>query len=188
MDYELEYIEFFKKIVDESKSSVLYTDAMGYIDEQFNNYSISDKEKAELTIRFVTNMTNSILTSAMQVALSTTDKKLKIEKELEAITLTNSKSQAEIDVHLANQALLQEQKELISAEKEYKQKQSQLIAITNEDNRIIKALDSTSDMIGTIGAGGLEIPQLLVENYFGLINQLLGTDYDGQVIINKKAT
>jgi hypothetical protein len=169
VDYNEEYMKFFKALIDETRASSIYTDAMGYIDEQFNNYSISDKEKAELTINFVTNMTNSIITSAMQVALSG----VKIAKEIESVDNTNSMQSAN--------------KELLEAEKEYKVRQKEMLSITNEDNRIIKALDSTSDMIGTIGAGGLEIPQKLIENYFGLLNQLLGTSYDGQITIDKKA-
>jgi hypothetical protein len=188
MNYEVEYIEFFKKIIDESKSSSLYSESMEYIQEQFNNYSISDKEKAELTINFVTNITNSIITSAMQVALSGVNSKLKIEKELISIDKANENAQAQSEVHQANKALLEEQKLLVTAEKEYKVKQAELITITNSDNKVIKALDSTSDMIGTIGAGGLQIPQKLVENYFSIINQLLGTNYDGQINITQKAT
>lgn len=236
MDYVQDYLSFFKSIVDETKDLSLYKDAMDYIDEQFGNYSISDKDKAELTIHFMSSVTNSVINSAMQIALTGLNAKQKLEKEISMIDkellakdlqndilqITKSKEQAKLDVldkeismmdkellakDLQNQKLEEDilnlqatnqllasqkasqdiQTLLIEAEKNYKMTQEQMVTIANNDNKLIKALDSTSDMIGTIGAGGLAIPQQLIQNYFEMVNALLGTTLVGGINVGSKA-
>jgi hypothetical protein len=194
MDFTSEYIAFYKEILAQTQSTSIYNDAMDYIDEQFSNYAISDNQKAELTINFMANITNATITTAMQMALTGVNTKLKVEKEIENIELQNQKLTSEINVNNTNNTLLEAQKEsqysqtaLIDAEKEYKTTQEYMLEVTNDDNKLIKALDATGDMIGTIGAGGLQIPQELIENYFTMINTLLGTSLNGAFDVTAKA-
>ena len=62
-----------------------FDQAKTFIEQQFENLSISEEKKADLIAQYMTNMSNSVTQNAMQSALQATDRNLKHTAELELL-------------------------------------------------------------------------------------------------------
>ena len=131
-----------------------------FVVNEFNNFNITEKEKAEILANFIANITTSITTGAMQTALALTDKEGKYPTEVANL--------------IKQGALLNEQIAKVAADTAYVETQEDKLIEQVEHNKIIKAMDSMGDMIGTVGAGGLKPTASMWSVYFNLNQQLSG--------------
>ena len=131
-----------------------------FVADEFNNFNITEKEKAEILANFIANITTSITTAAMQSALALTDKEGKYQYEV-----TNLAKQGQ---------LLDSQIAKVDADTAYVETQEEKLIEQVEHNKYIKAMDSMGDMIGTVGAGGLKPTATMWEVYFSANNYLTG--------------
>ena len=160
----------FKNSYDANFASILaltiadgtpYKETISFLTEQFDNYNISDEYKAQLQAQMLSQMTLGFTQSAMQTAISLTDKEI-----MSDTTLANAQKQGVI---LDKQATkLDADTSLVTAQED---------AITQQviDNRKIKVFDGLGDTYGTNGAGGLTVSSDMWEFYFNIGADLTGT-------------
>lgn len=159
MGFKEDFLSNYKAIMDKAtEDDSPYDKAKTFINAEFEAYNLSEKEKADLTIGYLTNVTNSITNNAMQIALALTDKEGKYAAEVANLT--------------AQGDLIRAQVNKTDADTSYTQTQEEKLVEQVDDNKIIKAMDSIGDMIGTVGAGGLKPTSSMWGTYFGL-NQVL---------------
>jgi len=131
-----------------------------FVQNEFNNFNITEKEKAELLTNFIANITTSITTGAMQTALALADKEGKYQLEVDNIAKQGGILDSQIAKMVADTAYVETQEEKLIEQVEH--------------NKLIKAMDSMGDMIGTVGAGGLKPTATMWATYFNLNAALTG--------------
>lgn len=169
--------EFLKKMNEQTVKSL-------------NDLSISDEEKAKVLIAIHTNTTEQTLTKTFDQALIIIDKGAKLAKELEemdakidliqeqktevgeAILDRQLKRTPEVTILNKQALLIDEQINKLKKDIDYIDAQKDAMIEQVADNKIIKAMDSMGETIGTLGNGGIRVPAKLFEVYLEQ-NQML---------------
>jgi len=83
VNFKTNYLSIYGELMAEAiKDGTPYKQSINYLSEQFDNFNISDKEKATLTAQYMANVTNAVTIQAMQLAMGLTDKDLKADNEI----------------------------------------------------------------------------------------------------------
>lgn len=161
MSFKTEYMATYRELMAEATADGSpYDLTKQFVTDEFNNFNITEKEKAEMLANFVASITTNITTAAMQAALSISDKAGKYDDEA-----ANVKKQGQmLDAQIAK----------VDADTSYVETQEEKLVEQVEHNKYIKAMDSMGDMIGTVGAGGLKPTATMWDVYFSANNYLTG--------------
>lgn len=139
-----------------------YKATIDFLAAQFNDYNISDEYKAKLQAQMMSNMTIGFTQSAMQTAITLTDK--------EVMADTN------YDNAVKQGTILDKQSTKLDADTALVTAQDNAITQQVIDNRKIKVFNGLLDSYGTNGAGGLSVSTDMWKYVFDL-----GADLTAQV-------
>jgi len=131
-----------------------YKETLSFLNTQFDQYNLTDEYKAQLQAQLLSNMTVSFTNSAMQTAITVTDKEIMSDVQYE-----NALKQGQL---LDKQVIkLDADTSLVTAQEN---------AITQQviDNRKIKVFDTLGETYGTVGAGGLTVSANMWATFFSL--------------------
>jgi len=161
MAFSDDYLTFYSSIMTKAtEANSPYDLTKQFIQDEFDNFNISEKEKAEVLANYMAQITTSITTAAMQTALALADKNGKYAYEVTAL----QKQTTLMDSQIAK----------LNADTAYVATQEDKLIEQVEHNKLIKAMDSIGDMFGTVGAGGLKPTASMWSVYFTLNNMLSG--------------
>lgn len=156
------------------------------------------KEVLELDARV-----SLLATQKQEVEQSITDRTTKLPKEIEemdakidllqeqksevnqAVLDRQAKRQPEVNILTKQELLTQEQINKLKKDIEYVESQKNAMLDQVIDNRTIKAMDSIGETIGTLGNGGIRVPQKLFEVYLEQNQILTGISKAGDTTITK---
>lgn len=182
--------EFLKKMNEQTVKSL-------------NDLSISDEEKAKVLITIHTNTTEQTLTKTFDQALIIIDKGAKLAKELEemdakidliqeqktevgeAILDRQLKRTPEVTILNKQALLIDEQINKLKKDIDYIDAQKDAMIEQVADNKIIKAMDSMGETIGTLGNGGIRVPTKLFEVYLEQNQMLTNISKAGDTTLTK---
>jgi len=166
-EYRLDNTVEFKPKYDANFSSILaltiadgtpYKATVDFLTAQFDNYNISDEYKAQLQAQMMSNMTVGFTTSAMQTAISLTDKEVMAD--------------ANYDNTIKQGDILDKQATKLTADTSLVGAQEAAITQQVVDNRKIKVFAGLLDSYGTNGAGGLSVSTDMWKYVFDLAANL----------------
>jgi len=180
----------YQELLSETIKNEFYITTLSNIATAVENLSISEEKKSEAVISFYSQMSSETLTKTFDQAILLVERSHKLPKELDKLDKDidisteqeNELKESILDrqlkrpVEVANLTkqgtLIDGQVSKIIEDTLYviAQKTSMLEQV--EHNKIIKAMDSKGDMIGTIGAGGLVPSASMFGVYFSLNQQL----------------
>lgn len=189
----------YKELLTEAKDNDFFVETKNNIQEAINSLAISDEKKADALIAMYAQLASVTVSKTFDQAIIIIDKATKLPKELlEMDKKIDIATQQELE--LQESILDRQQKRPVEVANLTKQGQllDKQVAKLEEDilyivaqktsmleqvghNKIIKAMDSMGDMIGTLGAGGLVPGAAMFEVYFelnkSLTNSKLPTNY-----------
>lgn len=202
-EIKTEVISLYGELLTVSKDNEFLKETQRQTIESLNALSISDEEKAKVLIALHTSTTEQTLTKTFEQALLIINKGVKLPKEVEemdakidliqeqktevgeSILDRQTKRGPEVTI-LGKQALLiDEQINKLKKDIEYVESQKSAMLEQVVDNRTIKAMDSIGETIGTLGNGGIRVPQKLFEVYLEQNQILTGIAKDGDTTITK---
>lgn len=180
----------YQELLSETIKNEFYTTTLSNITTAVENLSISEEKKSEAVISFYSQMSSETLTKTFDQAILLVERSHKLPKELDKLdkdidiateqenelkeSILDRQQKRPIEVaNLTKQGTLidnQVSKMIEDTLYVIAQKTSMLEQV--EHNKIIKAMDSMGDMIGTIGAGGLVPSTSMFGVYFSLNQQL----------------
>ena len=180
----------YQELLTETIKNEFYSKTLANITAAVENLAISEEKKAESLILFYSQMSSETLTKTFDQAILLVERSHKLPKELDKLDKDidisteqeNELKESILDrqlkrpVEVANLTkqgtLIDGQVSKIIEDTLYviAQKTSMLEQV--EHNKVIKAMDSMGDMIGTIGAGGLVPSASMFGVYFSLNQQL----------------
>jgi len=131
-----------------------YQATLTFLSEQFEQYNLTDEYKAQLQAQLLSNMTISFTNSAMQTAITVTDKEIMADTQY--------------DNALKQGILLDKQSLKLDADKALVEAQEDAITQQVIDNRKIKVFDTLGETYGTVGAGGLTVSSEMWTTFFAL--------------------
>lgn len=171
--------------------------------DSLNGLCISDEEKAKVLIAIHSSTTEQTISKTFEQALLIIDKASKLPKEMEemdakidllqeqksevnqAVLDRQAKRQPEVNILTKQELLTQEQINKLKKDIEYVESQKNAMLEQVIDNRTIKAMDSIGETIGTLGNGGIRVPQKLFEVYLEQNQILTGISKAGDTTITK---
>lgn len=171
--------------------------------DSLNGLCISDEEKAKALIAIHSSTTEQTISKTFEQALLIIDKASKLPKEMEemdakidllqeqksevnqAVLDRQAKRQPEVNILTKQELLTQEQINKLKKDIEYVESQKNAMLEQVIDNRTIKAMDSIGETIGTLGNGGIRVPQKLFEVYLEQNQILTGISKTGDTTITK---
>lgn len=171
--------------------------------DSLNGLCISDEEKAKALIAIHSSTTEQTISKTFEQALLIIDKASKLPKEMEemdakidllqeqksevnqAVLDRQAKRQPEVNILTKQELLTQEQINKLKKDIEYIESQKNAMLEQVIDNRTIKAMDSIGETIGTLGNGGIRVPQKLFEVYLEQNQILTGISKAGDTTITK---
>lgn len=171
--------------------------------DSLNGLCISDEEKAKALIAIHSSTTEQTISKTFEQALLIIDKASKLPKEMEemdakidllqeqksevnqAVLDRQAKRQPEVNILTKQELLTQEQINKLKKDIEYVESQKNAMLEQVIDNRTIKAMDSIGETIGTLGNGGIRVPQKLFEVYLEQNQILTGISKAGDTTITK---
>ncbi|MBD3831223.1 MAG: hypothetical protein IE890_12165 [Arcobacter sp.] len=193
----------YKELLTEAKENDFFLETKNNIQEAINSLAISDEKKADALIAMYAQLASVTVSKTFDQAIIIIDKATKLPKEL-------LEMDKKIDIATAQEEELQEsildRREKRPVEVANLTKQGQLldkqVAKLTEDilyivaqktsmleqvqhNKIIKAMDSMGDMIGTLGAGGLVPGAAMFEVYFKLNQSLTNAELPTNYTVTK---
>lgn len=180
----------YQELLSETIKNEFYITTLSNIAIAVENLSISEEKKSEAVISFYSQMSSETLTKTFDQAILLVERSHKLPKELDKLdkdidiateqenelkeSILDRQQKRPIEVaNLTKQGTLidnQVSKMIEDTLYVIAQKTSMLEQV--EHNKIIKAMDSMGDMIGTIGAGGLVPSTSMFGVYFSLNQQL----------------
>ena len=180
----------YQELLTETIKNEFYSKTLANITAAVENLAISEEKKAESLILFYSQMSSETLTKTFDQAILLVERSHKLPKELDKLdkdidisteqenelkeSILDRQQKRPIEVaNLTKQGTLidnQVSKMIEDTLYVIAQKTSMLEQV--EHNKIIKAMDSMGDMIGTIGAGGLVPSTSMFGVYFSLNQQL----------------
>lgn len=180
----------YQELLTETIKNEFYSKTLANITAAVENLAISEEKKAESLILFYSQMSSETLTKTFDQAILLVERSHKLPKELDKLdkdidisteqenelkeSILDRQLKRPIEVaNLTKQGtLIDKQVSKMIEDTLYviAQKTSMLEQV--EHNKIIKAMDSMGDMIGTIGAGGLVPSTSMFGVYFSLNQQL----------------
>lgn len=180
----------YQELLTETIKNEFYSKTLANITAAVENLAISEEKKAESLILFYSQMSSETLTKTFDQAILLVERSHKLPKELDKLdkdidisteqenelkeSILDRQLKRPIEVaNLTKQGTLidnQVSKMIEDTLYVIAQKTSMLEQV--EHNKIIKAMDSMGDMIGTIGAGGLVPSTSMFGVYFSLNQQL----------------
>lgn len=180
----------YQELLSETIKNEFYITTLSNIATAVENLSISEEKKSEAVISFYSQMSSETLTKTFDQAILLVERSHKLPKELDKLdkdidiateqenelkeSILDRQQKRPIEVaNLTKQGTLidnQVSKMIEDTLYVIAQKTSMLEQV--EHNKIIKAMDSMGDMIGTIGAGGLVPSTSMFGVYFSLNQQL----------------
>lgn len=202
-DIKKEVISLYDELLQTSKENEFLKQMNQQTLDALNYLSISDAEKSKALIAIHTATTEQTLTKTFEQALLIINTGVKLPKEVEemdakidliqeqktevgeSILDRQSKRGPEVTI-LGKQALLiDEQINKLKKDIEYVDAQKDAMLKQVDDNKIIKAMDSMGETIGTLGNGGIRVPQKLFEVYLEQNQKLTGITKTGDTTLSK---
>lgn len=202
-DIKKEVISLYRELLQTSKENEFLKQMNEQTLEALNHLSISDEEKSKALIAIHTATTEQTLTKTFEQALLIINAGAKLPKEVEELDAKidliqeqkievnasvldrNAKRGPEVTI-LGKQALLiDEQINKLKKDIEYVDAQKDAMLEQVDDNKIIKAMDSMGETIGTLGNGGIKVPQKLFEVYLEQNQILTGIEKTGDTTLTK---
>lgn len=202
-DIKKEVISLYRELLQTSKENEFLKQMNEQTLEALNHLSISDEEKSKALIAIHTATTEQTLTKTFEQALLIINAGAKLPKEVEELDAKidliqeqkievnasvldrNAKRGPEVTI-LGKQALLiDEQIKKLKKDIEYVDAQKNAMLEQVDDNKIIKAMDSMGETIGTLGNGGIKVPQKLFEVYLEQNQILTGIEKTGDTTLTK---
>lgn len=180
----------YQELLSETIKNEFYITTLSNIATAVENLSISEEKKSEAVISFYSQMSSETLTKTFDQAILLVERSHKLPKELDKLDKDidiSTEQENELKESILDRQLkrpievanLTKQGTLIDGQVSkiiedtlyvIAQKTSMLEQVGH--NKIIKAMDSMGDMIGTIGAGGLVPSASMFGVYFSLNQQL----------------
>jgi len=161
MSFLTDYVNSYETIMTAATGTGSpFDQTIEFVKDEVNNFNLSEREKAEIIAGYMAQITTNITTGAMQSALAITDKLGKYADEA-----ANVAKQGQV---------LTEQINKLKADTSYVETQEAKLIEQVEHNKVIKAMDSMGDMIGTVGAGGLKPTASMWTTYYSLNQSLTG--------------
>ncbi len=180
----------YQELLTETIKNEFYSKTLANITAAVENLAISEEKKAESLILFYSQMSSETLTKTFDQAILLVERSHKLPKELDKLDKDidiSTEQENELKESILDRQLkrpievanLTKQGTLIDGQVSkiiedtlyvIAQKTSMLEQV--EHNKVIKAMDSMGDMIGTIGAGGLVPSASMFGVYFSLNQQL----------------
>ena len=202
-DIKKEVISLYGELLQTSKENEFLKQMNQQTLDALNYLSISDEEKSKALIAIHTATTEQTLTKTFEQALLIINAGVKLPKEVEELDAKidliqeqktevnasvldrNAKRGPEVTI-LGKQALLiDEQINKLKKDIEYVDAQKGAMLEQVDDNKIIKAMDSMGETIGTLGNGGIKVPQKLFEVYLEQNQKLTGIAKTGDTTLTK---
>ena len=157
VDFDEKYYEVYGKIMAEAiKDGTPYKESIDYISSEFENFNLTDIQKADLTVKYIASITNPVTIQAMQVAMSLADKDLKAPNEI-------AMQEVQKDIAIAtkpDKVAISEWQEK-TAEENYNYAREKAIALPQSIifNNYSKTLDYFKEAYGQHKIGGGTITQ-----------------------------
>lgn len=202
-EIKTEVISLYGELLTVSKDNEFLKETQRQTIESLNALSISDEEKAKVLIALHTSTTEQTLTKTFEQALLIIDKGTKLPKEVEeldakidliqeqktevgeAVLDRRAKRTPEVAILTQQELLIKEQINKLKKDIEYVTAQKDAMLEQVGDNKIIKAMDSMGETIGTLGNGGIRVPTKLFEVYLEQNQILTGIDKAGDTTLGK---
>jgi hypothetical protein len=180
----------YSELLDETAKNAFYKSTLDNITAAVTSLAISEEKKAEAYITFYSQMANETLSKTFDQAIKIVEIAYKLPKELnkldkdfdiatqqelelkESVTDRQEKRPIEVTNLRKQGVLICAQTAKMREDKRYVLAQKTSMLEQVEHNKIIKAMDSMGDMIGTLGNGGIKPSTKMFEIYFEL-NKLL---------------
>ena len=156
VDFKPKYQANFSSILASTiAAGTPYQETLSFLNTQFDQYNLTDEYKAQLQAQLLSNMTISFTNSAMQTAISVTDKEIMADVQYDNAVKQGTLLDKQITKLEADTALVGAQEDAIT---------QQVI-----DNRKIKVIDAMGEAYGTVSAGGLTVSADMWTKWFNFI-------------------
>lgn len=188
IEFDIKYDESVKQLLKLSVGEFTpYKTMLELLEEKSREFKISDEKKFQMFAGLLSNITIAFTTTAMQLGVELTHKKLVFDTELDTLKeqqrglkLKNDELDEQRPHKLAG---LIKQNELVDAQiqklkDETALAKSQKDAIDRQvsDNRVIKATATLGDFISSNQNGGLNVPTEMTQMFFDMIHALVKDD------------
>jgi hypothetical protein len=180
----------YNELLTGAQENIFYKSTVENIQEAINNLAISEDKKADSLIGFYGQLATNTVAKTFDQAIAIVDRGAKLPLELskmdkevdiateqenelkESVLDRQSKRPLEVANLTKQGTLIDGQVNKMTEDTLYviAQKESMLEQV--EHNKIIKAMDSMGDMVGTLGTGGLIPNTEMFKVYFELNKQL----------------
>lgn len=202
--FKSEIKTLYNELLTEASNNVFLTQTKLETKSALENLSISDEDKAKSLIAFYSENTKETLSQTFNQAIAVVNIGLKLPKEIqeldakidlveeqtkevtESIKDRKDKRQPEITILNKQASLIDEQINKLKKDIAYVEAQKGAMEEQVEDNKLIKAMDSLSDMIATLGNGGLVPNTKMFETFFKMNKTLTGEELPGDYSVTKK--
>ncbi|MDX9743891.1 MAG: hypothetical protein RBT59_08750 [Arcobacteraceae bacterium] len=182
--------ETYSELLSETIKNEFYTITLQNITDAVSNLDISGEKQAEAMIGFYSQMTADTITKVFDQSILLVERSHKLPKELnkldkdldvateqenelkESVLDRQQKRPVEVSNLTKQGVLIDRQIDKIIEDKNYVVSQRTSMLEQVQHNKIIKAMDSMGDMIGTIGNGGM-IPSSAMFGVYFRLNKLL---------------
>ena len=162
VDFKSKYnVNFASILASTIAAGTPYQETLSFLNTQFDQYNLTDEYKAQLQAQLLSNMTISFTNSAMQTAITVTDKEIMADVQYDNAVLQGTLLSKQATKLTADTALVGAQEDAIT---------QQVI-----DNRKIKVFDTLGETYGTVGAGGLTVSADMWSKFFTLGADLAAT-------------
>ncbi len=193
----------YKELLTEAKENDFFLETKNNIQEAINSLAISDEKKADALIAMYAQLASVTVSKTFDQAIIIIDKATKLPKELlemdkkidiataqedelrESILDRQQKRPAEVANLTKQGQLLDKQVAKLTEDILYIAAQKTSMVEQVQHNKIIKAMDSMGDMIGTLGAGGLVPGAAMFEVYFKLNKSLTNAELPTNYTVTK---
>jgi hypothetical protein len=138
--------------------NAMETQAIATTETFFNNYALTGEEQATVISSVMTNLITSALRgmhTEHEIALQ--QEKLTLEQSLRAEKIESADLENQIKSHRLN-TTMPKQDEKIDADKDFVVEQKAQLSATVGYNNKIKTLGHFTSLFGTMGAGGMIVP------------------------------
>ncbi|WP_172201054.1 hypothetical protein [Campylobacter sp. RM16188] len=176
--FQENYLANFKGILEASVDhGSPYQKAVGYLNEQFDRYNLSDELRARHISALMAELTVSFTNTAMQTATELAHRDMTLEEELRGLKLKNDlleeKKKYEVEILKEQVELTKAQKAKTEADKALTEAQKKAIEEQVKDNRVIKASSVLGEFLQMISRNDLVAPAPMNQTLFSLILHLV---------------
>jgi len=177
-DFISNYLKNFKEMMGSAISDdTPYCKTIEYLTKEFNDDNLTPGQKANLKAQVMSNITTSITNNAMQLALTLTNKELRIKSEIAILQNQEYVSNKSKDLKIQQ---LQEQIDALKENSNFtKEKTTQLIKAAKHNNKI-NAQQVLSEFFSQFKIGGGTLSKDMFKLMYTMIVQTYNDNADYQ--------